>query len=183
MLREAVPRVRGAALAWRNGLAALLAALVGFSLIKGRSDIGQLTDRWATIVGLLLASALLCGSIGAMQLLLAAHGRPRPVDTWNILPKALQEHREAAEAARQLRRGIVLTMLCTVLLVAAVGTTWYGPAKESGLMRFDMPGIKVCGNVQRLSEGQAVIKTDAGEVIVPLSKLLAMVPVSDCPKE
>ncbi|MHC3474385.1 hypothetical protein ACYF6T_37585 [Streptomyces sp. 7R007] len=183
LVQEAVPRVREAALAWRNGLAALLVALVGFGLIKGRSDIGQLADRWAAAVGLLLLAALGCGALGAMQLLLAAHGRPRALDLPSALPRALLEQREAADAARQLRRGIALTLVCTGLLVAAVGATWYGPAKENGLMRFDTPGAKVCGTVRRVSGGEAVVRTGDGEVVVPLATVLSMAPVSDCPKE
>ncbi|MFF3840451.1 hypothetical protein [Streptomyces sp. NPDC001930] len=182
MLREAVPRVRAAALAWRNGLAALLGGLVGFGLITGRSDIGQLADRWAVVVGLLLLAALLCGAIGAMQILLAAHGRPRVVELESLAPRALQEQQEAVDAARRLRRGIVLTFLCTALLVGAVGTTWYGPAKKSGSIRFDAPGVKVCGTVKRVSAGEAVVKTSDGEVVVPLSTLMSMAPVDDCPK-
>ncbi|MFF7241760.1 hypothetical protein [Streptomyces collinus] len=182
LVQEAGPRVREAALAWRNGLAALLAALVGFSLVKGRSDVSQLTDRWAAAVGLLLLAALVCGAFGAMQLLLAAHGRPRALDLPSALPVALLEQQEAADAARQLRRGISLTLLCTALLVAAVGATWYGPAKENGLMRLDTPGAKVCGTVQRVGDGKAVVKTSEGEVVVPLATLLSMASVSDCPQ-
>ncbi|WP_280876352.1 hypothetical protein [Streptomyces pseudovenezuelae] len=174
--------MREAALAWRNGLAALLAALLGFSLVKGRSDVGQLTDRWAAAVGLLLLAALVCGGFGATQLLLAAHGRPRVVDLASAPPRALQEQQEAVDAARQLRRGIALTLLCTALLVTAVAATWYGPAEETGLMRFDSPGAKVCGTVRRVAEGEVLVKTSDGEVAVPLSTLLSMAPVTDCPK-
>ena len=42
MLRDELTVVRAAATAWRNGLAGLLAAMLGFSLVKGRSDIGTL---------------------------------------------------------------------------------------------------------------------------------------------
>ncbi|MFG2775099.1 hypothetical protein [Streptomyces sp. NPDC048350] len=181
-LREAVPRVRAAALAWRNGLGALLGGLVGFGLITGRSDIGQLADRWAVAVGVLLLAALTCGAIGATQILLAAHGRPRVVDLHTLPPRALQEQQEAIDDAARLRRGIVFTFLCTALLVAAVGTTWYGPAKKDGLMRFDAPGVKVCGTVKGLKAGEVVVKTNDGEVVVTLSTLMSMAPVDDCPK-
>ncbi|MFF9091306.1 hypothetical protein ACF1BE_34095 [Streptomyces sp. NPDC014991] len=117
-----------------------------------------------------------------MQLLLAAHGRPRALDLPSALPQVLLEQQEAAAAARQLRRGIVLTLLCTALLVAAVGATWYGSGKEKGLMRFNTPGAKVCGTVQRVSGGEAVVRTSDGDVVVPLTTLLSMAPVSDCPK-
>ncbi|MEV6633608.1 hypothetical protein AB0M54_22945 [Actinoplanes sp. NPDC051470] len=48
LLRTELPRGREAATAWRNGLGALLTALIGFSLIKGRADVGQLAAVGAT---------------------------------------------------------------------------------------------------------------------------------------
>lgn len=50
LLRTELPRVRQAATAWRNGLGALLAGLVGFGLIKGRSDVRELATGWAAAV-------------------------------------------------------------------------------------------------------------------------------------
>ncbi|MFD8743443.1 hypothetical protein ACFV01_10335, partial [Streptomyces sp. NPDC059616] len=76
LLRRELPRVRESALAWRNGLAALLAGLVGFGLLRGRSDIGSLAAPYAVTVGLVLLLALLCGGAGGLSLLRAAHGRP-----------------------------------------------------------------------------------------------------------
>ena len=58
---DELPRIRATALAWRNGLAALLAGLIGFGLIKGRSDIGQLQPPWQLVVGGLLVLSLLAG--------------------------------------------------------------------------------------------------------------------------
>ena len=55
-----LPRVRAAATAWRNGLAGLLTALIGFGLIKGRSDVTELNTTCATVVA--SASSSRCSS-------------------------------------------------------------------------------------------------------------------------
>lgn len=36
---DELDRIRAGAVAWRNGLGALLASLLGFSLVKGREDV------------------------------------------------------------------------------------------------------------------------------------------------
>jgi hypothetical protein len=128
MLAGERERVSAAALAWRNGLAGLLVALAGFSLIKGRSDISELTPVPGRIVGILLLLAVGTGAAGALSLLRAAHGRPSILDATRVQPGVIADHEEALAAAHALRRGIALTLVCAVLLVGAVGTTWYGPA-------------------------------------------------------
>src|SRR5512142_960470 len=84
LLKTELPRVREAATAWRNGLGALLAALIGFGLVKGRSDVGQLAPGWAAAVGVVLLLALAAGAIGALLLLRAAHGSARATDTRDL---------------------------------------------------------------------------------------------------
>ena len=103
--------------------------LLGFGLIKGRSDIGQLERGWAVAVGWLLLLSLLIGAVGALALLHAAHGRPRVISLEEVLPGQLADHDEARRAARRLRQGIVMTLACTALLVAAVALV----AAEEGL--------------------------------------------------
>jgi hypothetical protein len=129
IIRTELSRVRTAALSWRNGLGALLAGLVGFSLIKGRSDVSTLVSATAITVGVLLLLALIAGTIGAFKLLRAAHGRPSIVSIEDLPPEIVALHTEALAAARSLRQGIVATTLCAGLLVSAVAVTWYGPPK------------------------------------------------------
>jgi hypothetical protein len=128
LLRDEVQRVRAAALAWRNGLGGLLVALVGFSLIRGRSDVTTLAPGWGRLVGVLLLAALAAGVGGALQLLRAAHGRLAVTPVAALPPAPLGDHQEAVAAVRALRAGVVLVLLCTALLVAAVGVTWYAPS-------------------------------------------------------
>ncbi|MEU7802508.1 hypothetical protein AB0B10_24930 [Micromonospora arborensis] len=180
LLRTELPRVRQAATAWRNGLGALLAALIGFGLIKGRSDVSQLSPGWAVTVGVLLFAALLAGAVGALLLIRAAHGRPSVADVERIPPNQAGDHIEALVSADALRRGIALTLGCTLLLVAAVGTTWYGPERRKPALRVTGPTGTICGLVVRLNQGTLVLKTDAGEVSVNLSSAAAIAAVENC---
>jgi hypothetical protein len=163
LLRTELPRVREAATAWRNGLGALLVGLIGFGLVKGRSDISQIDADWATAVGLLLLAALLVGTYGALKLVRAAHGsalrRLAPVRQ----PARVADHLEAIAAADALRLGVCATVGCTALLVLAVGATWYGPERDSPSLRVETPAGPVCGSVVRLGGGILTLKTSAGE--------------------
>ncbi|MET8279215.1 hypothetical protein [Micromonospora sp. NPDC005174] len=131
LLRGELERVRAAAVAWRNGLGGLLVALVGFSLIRGRSDVSTLAPGWGALVGVLLLAALVAGVAGALALLRAAHGRLTVTPVAALPPAPLGDHLEAVAAVRSLRTGVGLVLLCTTLLVAAVGVTWYAPASPA----------------------------------------------------
>src|SRR5258708_14381477 len=78
LLAAELPRVREAATAWRNGLGGMLAALIGFGLIKGQSDISQLAPSCAAWTGILLLSALIVGAGAARLLIPPAIGPPPP---------------------------------------------------------------------------------------------------------
>ncbi|MFF3504006.1 hypothetical protein [Streptomyces sp. NPDC003247] len=181
LLRTELPRVREAATAWRNGLGALLTALVGFSLIRGRSDIGQLAERWAVAVGFLLLAALIAGTSGALLLLRAAHGRPAVTPARDLLPPPVGDHIEALDCAKALRRGIALTLACALLLLSAVATTWYGPERAAPMTQVTTPTGTLCGSTVRVGRGTLVLRTSAGEVTIDLSRVSALKATRACP--
>jgi hypothetical protein len=129
LLRAELPWIRAAATAWRNGLAGLLAAIAGFSLIRGRSDIRELAPAWGVFVGLVLLATLLSGVAAAFSLIRAASGRPSLTPLEKLPPAMPYEYIEARKALRALRRGIGLSLCCAALLAAAVAITWYGPGR------------------------------------------------------
>lgn len=180
LLRTELARIRSAALAWRNGLAALLTGLIGFGLVKGRSDVSTLDHRWAVAVGLILLAALVGGAVGAALLLRAAHGRFGVVPLSKVPPLDVGNHLEAVASAHALKRGIVATLTCAALLVVAVAATWYGPAKEDPRLRLDFTGGTACGKVLRIANGAVVIEAENGELTVPLDQLRAVKPVDAC---
>ena len=180
LLRSELPRVREAALAWRNGLAALLAGLIGFGLVKGRSDISDLTSGWAAAVGVLLLTALVAGAAAAMWLMTAAHGLPKVFSLSNGPP--ISDHGEAVLGARRLFRGIVATAVCTVALVAAVGATWYGAAADGPGIHVTFPnGAVFCGSALTASRGGIGLTTDHGVITLPSESIVTARAGTPCP--
>lgn len=186
VVSDELPRVRAAALAWRNGVAGLLAGLLGFSLVRGRSDVTALAQPYAAIVGVLLLLALVLGGLAAFLLLRAAHGRPAAVALRQSDGSGSSviglDHAETLAAVRALRNGLSLALVAAGLLCAAVALTWYGPVTSSD-PRLDLllPGGAVCGTVVEVSRGSLTIDTEHGRVQVPLRRALAMRPVTTCP--
>lgn len=181
LLRTELSRVRESAAAWRNGLGGLLAALVGFSLIKGRSDVSQLASFWAGVVGVVLLFALIIGGLGALLLLRAAHGNPTVTATRDLPSGRAADHLETLASAKALRRGIAATLACALLLIGAVGITWYGPEKTKPALQIMTPTGTTCGSAMRLDNGTLVLKTKAGEVSANLSTAIALQAVEKCP--
>jgi hypothetical protein len=187
LLAGELPRVRAGAVAWRNGLGALLAGLIGFGLIKGRSDVTQLEPIAAVVVGVLLLAALAAGSVAAVLLMRAAHGRPWAVSVRQVVDTTAEDPDEAgrlAEAdasARSLTWGVVLSFLCTALLCAAVGLTWYGPAKDKPRIEVRLVNGSVqCGEVVSVAGGQLALKTAQGQITVDLAQANGLNPVDSC---
>ncbi|MGW5213053.1 hypothetical protein ACWEQO_18055 [Streptomyces sp. NPDC004051] len=185
-LTEELPKVREAALAWRNGLAGLFVGLLGFGLVKGRTDVGKLASPYDALVGGVLLLSLVCGAVGALYLLRAAHGMPvaaplAPEPGLGAAARYAGDHVEAGRALRALRRGVVLTMACGALLVAGVAFTWYGPGKEKPQLLVKTPAGTECGEPRRTERGVVVLKTDTGETRVSLADATAVMPVETCP--
>ena len=181
LLATELPRVRAHSAAWRNSLAGLLAALVGFSLIRGRSDIGQLAASWAAGVGALLLAALIAGAIGALSLVRAASGRLGVLDTADqrLLPDLLADHVEALASLKAMRRGVAFTLLCAGLLVAAVGMTWYGPERQPPALKITTSSGEACGPVLRVASDAVTLGGDTA-VTIPLNKIVSMQAVASC---
>lgn len=181
-----LPKVRAMALAWRNGLGAVLAGLIGFGLIKGRTDIGDLASPYGVVVGGLLAGSLIAGAVAAGLLLRAAHGRPNGASMAEVLaspsdnPERDAEQTERNQSAKALNRGVVAAALCAILLVGAVGVTWYGPAKEGAKVTVVMPAGERCGEVVKLAAGILTLKTSSGLMDLQLSEALGMRAVDSC---
>lgn len=182
LLRSELPRVRSAAIAWRNALGALLAGLLGFGLVKGRSDIGQVAEPWAIIIGILLLVSLVCGTSGAFLIVRAAHGRPFVASIDGLMSRRLSDHHEALDAARALRWGVGFTLACAAVLVGAVAVMWYAPAAQPPTLLVTSPESgAVCGKVGRIDRNSLIIRSLGGEVAVTLSEVIGLQPMDSCP--
>jgi hypothetical protein len=163
--------VRKTAENWRNGLVATVAAIVGFSVIKGPDDVSTLAHPAAVISGLLLLVALILGLIGTLSSLDAAYGSPK------VMTKSEFDNQGgiagfnlvfATSAVQKLRRAQILTVAALGLLAAAVGVTWYGPRPDSPLVDVSRNGAPdVCGNLVASADGNVDIKP-AGAIAIRL---------------
>lgn len=187
LLAGELTRVRSGALAWRNGLGALLAGLISFGLVKGRSDITQLDPLYAAVVGCLLLASLTAGAAAAVLIMRAAHGRPyaltlrKVVDESVADPAGAAQQAEASASERALRWGVVLSFCCVALLTSAVGVTWYGPENAKPLLQVHLSnGTVPCGEIVSLSAGRLTLRTSGGQVTVDLTKADGMTPVDSC---
>ncbi|MFI6079274.1 hypothetical protein ACIA5C_48020 [Actinoplanes sp. NPDC051343] len=181
---DELPRIRAGAIAWRNGLGALLAGLIGFSLIKGRSDVTQLRSSYAVLVGLLLLAALLAGVVAAVLVMRAAHGRPYAAalpDRGVLDPGVVARRAEADASEHALRWGVGLAFGCVALLTAAVGVTWYGPAKAKPRLEVQLAdGSQWCGEPVSVAAGRLTLKTAQGQVSVDLTRAMTITAVDTC---
>lgn len=183
LLADELPRVRAGALAWRNGLGALLAGLIGFGLIKGRTDVGQLASGYAIMVGALLLAALMVGGAGAALLMRAAHGRPGPTPlplASEVDPLDMALDTEVGASMRALHRGVVAAFACAALLTAAVGVTWYGPEKRQLVEVQLTNGARHCGQILSLAQNRLTLKTSRGQVTVDLAQADGMAVADSC---
>ncbi|MFI9601473.1 hypothetical protein ACIHCX_16665 [Streptomyces sp. NPDC052043] len=182
LLANELPLARKAAQAWSHGLAGLFVGLLGFSLVKGRTDVSNLATPYAVGVAVALVLSLPCGASGAYLLLRAAHGAPRltrlPVSTGLL---EADDHLETLRTVRASRWGIGLTLACGAAMVGAVGLTWYGPVQDDPSLLVRTPSGSFCGEKPRVAGGRLTLKTDTGEITLDLTKALSLTAVDTCP--
>ncbi|GAA3536794.1 hypothetical protein [Kribbella ginsengisoli] len=186
LAKDYLVTVRARAVAWRNGLGALLAGLVGFGLVKGRTDVGELATPYATAAGLALLVSLVAGALAAVWLLRAAHGSLSGASMTQLMQKQSPdpvrdaENEEAEASAGALRAGCYAVGFCAGFLVLAVGVTWYGPAKDQPKVTVVTPAGDRCGEVVELAGGVLTLKTSAGQQDVRLSDAGGLRVVEKC---
>lgn len=167
---------RGRATSWAKGIGALLAAGLAFSLVKGRSDISDLSTVAAVIVGVLLLIAMVVAVIAVYFLFRAAYGRLQPVASGR------SDHELAVETMADLRVGLWLAAVGTVMLLGAVGLTWYGPeAQGPKLQIVEAGGVYWCGDSVRTIDGLLTLETEGQEVQIDLTTVAQLRAVTSCP--
>jgi hypothetical protein len=185
-------RARALADSWRKGVAGLLLGVVGFSLIRGRSDISTLSPGFAMAAGISLAVAVVAGTVAAFLILRAAHGVPDAVPVLGArrtdrTPRSKEaeprtEHDEAMMTVSALRGGLVWAAATMVGLLTAVGLTWYGPSKSSpAVVVTQRSGAVWCGQVEQVAQREMTLKTQSGRISVDLHETAMLNAVEECP--
>ncbi|MGJ3560396.1 hypothetical protein ACR6C2_25295 [Streptomyces sp. INA 01156] len=183
-LTEELPKVREAALAWRNGLAGLFVGLLGFGLVKGRTDVGKLASPYDALVGGVLLLSLVCGAVGALYLLRAAHGMPvaaplAPEPGPSTAARYAGDHVEAGRACGRCAGAWSSpwrAARCWWRASPSPGTAGEGDPR----LLVKTPAGTECGEPRRTEHGVVVLKTDTGETRVSLADATAVIPVESC---
>lgn len=178
--------VRKAAENWRNGLVAMLGAVVAFSLIKGPSDISDLDAPTGHAVGVVLLLAVVSATAGAWWSLAAAYGWPREITRATFFNEGgIEGYRfiQAKKAAKDLFNARAATIVTLTLLVLAVAITWYAPRTPSVLLsagRKDQPDL--CGKMASLTNGYLDLKpSNSAPVRLLLPDVIKLSVVQKCP--
>ena len=177
-----IAAVRARAQGWAKGAAGVTVGILGFGLIKGRTDVGVLATTPGIAVGILLLAALSLGGLAAYLFVRAAYGRPAAVRLTTLESLVEAQHLEAARSTRALRVGFAATATALSLLVAGVAVTWYGPAADGPrTVVYVEPNRSLCGHVEKVFEGELLLRTSAGVVPVKLDSVIALGAVDVCP--
>ncbi|MFG1820832.1 hypothetical protein ACGFIF_44250 [Kribbella sp. NPDC049174] len=185
-------RARALADSWRKGVAGLLLGVVGFSLIRGRSDISTLAPGFAAAAGISLATAVIAGTVAAFLILRAAHGVPDAVPVLGVLragraasanAEPRTEHDEAMMTVSALRGGLIWAAVTMLGLLIAVGLTWYGPSKSSpSVVVTERSGAVWCGKVDQVTRREIALKTDSGRISLDPGETAMLSAVDECPR-
>lgn len=176
-MEDELPLARGRANSWAKGVGALLVAGLAFSLVKGRSELGDLAPVFAGVVGALLLTSVGLAAIGAYYLFGAAYGR------LGADPPGIADHALAVRTINDTRTGLRWAIAGAVALLGAVAVTWYGPAAEGlRLNVVDGTGASWCGEPTRTSNGVLTLSVGGQEVQVDLTTAARVTPIASCPK-
>ncbi len=175
-IRDAeLPVTRARAASWARGVGALIAVGLAFTLVKGRSDLGELPPGFAVAVGVVLVVAIGCAVVSALSLFNAAYGR------LSATPVDIPDHDLAAQTMADLRRGLGWALAGLVFLLAAVGLTWYGPPAAGPYVRVtDVSGATWCGSPVLTHTGEMTLAVEEQQVRVDLSSAARIEAVSRC---
>lgn len=169
---------------WRAGLAALTALLTVIFVLKGRDNVGDLTEPYqATVVGL-LGLALLLLLVATMWVSRALAGPPGEEILLTGEEVAKWTRGEVRKISTALRWAPMMAAIGVVAVAAAIGLTWLAPAQGTGnplVQVAESVGHITCGQLIGVSNHELIIEPTSGPVAIQLSDVTAIAPVPSCP--
>ena len=200
---------RATAKEWTGSISAITGLLAIVSLIKGRENIEDLTDRWSTttyialIAALLLAlAAIVLGALAAQGALTSlgnqpgrwrsflaarASANPGPYDAnWEGVRDFT--HNEAKITRTLLGWSRVLAIAAALLLIFAVAATWMAPTDEKRtpvtVLVVRKNGSFACGDLAKSSLPGVIFVTEKkGQPAIQIraDKVLTLSSAQNCP--
>lgn len=174
---------RQQASAWRTGLATLTTLLTGVLVVKGRDDASALTRPFQIVVAALLGLALVLLLWATMWVSRALAGPPGEeilLTGENLEQWTRAEVKKISTALRWTPR---LAAASVLAVAVAVAFTWFAPAQENTplVQVTDSTGQQACGKLIGATGQQLLLQCTTGPMLVPMSTVDALTPVTACP--
>jgi hypothetical protein len=169
---------------WRAGLAALTALLTAVFVLKGRDNVSDLTEPYqAIVVGLLglALAALLLATLWVSRALAGPAGEEilltgEEVERWTWA--------EVRRVSTALRWAPLAAAVGVIAVAGAIGVTWLAPVQDSAAALVQVTqstGQQSCGQLIGVSGHQLIVRPPSGPVLIPLTEVTAVTPVTACP--
>jgi hypothetical protein len=184
LFTDQLAAVRKSAENWRTGLAGLLGLVSIFSVVEAPRATGDLKPWAAWSVGLCLVCSAVFAVLGAVAALRAAYGVPQQMtraEFRRIGGKPGLDLQQASKSRSDLLRAKVLTYVALALLGVTFALAWYGPAKDTNLVKVTTSELAVCGSLARSGDGELQVDSaTAGPVVIKLSAVATLEVVESC---
>ncbi|MFG1628977.1 hypothetical protein [Kribbella sp. NPDC049227] len=158
---QAEANVRSAADKWIAGVTAIFSLFGLASLVTGKDALAGVPN-WAKItIGVLLLIAIICAAIALVSTFRAAYGWPHSVNVSTdrrLRDWFVKRLRTAADAADNLRLGVLLALTSLLAVVAAVAVLWFAPTKPP------TPMLKITSTNETVMCGEILNTKNTGKL-------------------
>lgn len=177
--RTRLERIRKQAENYRTGLAGLIGLIATVSVVKGRDTFKDLPLNAKYLIAGLLAAALLCAVIGALQAMRAAFGPLKLTKVGDVERFADDELRGVLSRIRKVK---YLTIGTLVLLVGAIAATWFWPPSPPANISAKVVDkeLPVCGELTTSDAAGLTIKQKETPTTVPFTQITGLEVVAAC---
>lgn len=178
---NSLERIKSVSEKWLGTIASLTGVFGIIALIKGPSDISELSSGFRASVVILLIIAVVSTFLAIILAALAAQGIPKFVwATGSVIKKAYAQ--EADKALYRLNWSRFLVIPAVITIGLAIGLTWYGtwntPSKPTKYIAIYSTGEVMCGQLAN-SQGQLALMDDNN--IRVLENIESLNTVDSCP--
>lgn len=170
---------------WRTGLATLTTLLTGVLVVKGRDSLSPLTLPFQIVIAVLLGLALIALLAATLWVNRALAGPAS--GEFMLTGEDLEEwtRGEVRTIEHALTLAPWMAAASVLVIAAAVAVTWFAPARpttNSPLVRIiTSGGRQTCGTLTGATDRHLIITPSSAPVVIPLSAVVAITPVTACP--
>lgn len=173
--------LRSSARGWHGAQLAVLGFIGLCGVLQGQADASG--PRWLQVVAgflVLLALVLECLATALVA------GVAWPTSGWRQAGEsASQDAADLLEGGRRLRLGIVITFVAVAVLALGAMSSWWpggdnSAASDPAAVSVSTSGGSVCGTIVEASPGVLAIQTADQKILLDMTSVLTISPVTGC---